>query len=61
MSAVDEDDDPALNQFLGHLANDIAKHPEQLQPIDSDLFQRLLSLVDDVEVDLDAALSSDDD
>lgn len=55
-----EGDDPVLGQFLGFLARDIASHPERLQALDAGLVQRLHSLVGDVEVDLDAALSADD-
>jgi antitoxin PrlF len=57
---VAEGDDPVLGQFLGFLARDIAGHPERLQAVDAGLVQRLHSLVGDVEVDLDAALSADD-
>ena len=53
-------DDPVLGQFLGFLARDIATHPERLQSVDARLVQRIQSLVGDVEVDLDAALSADD-
>lgn len=55
-----EGDDPVLGQFLGFLARDITSHPERLQAVDAGLVQRLHSLVGDVEVDLDAALSADD-
>lgn len=53
-------DDPVLGQFLGFLARDMASHPERLQSVDAGFVQRLQSLVGDVEVDLDAALSADD-
>lgn|SRR5690554_8131363 len=55
-----ESDDPVLGAFLGFLAHDIASHPERLESVDASLVQRLQSLVDGVEVDLDAALSADD-
>ncbi len=55
-----EGDDPVLGQFLGFLARDIASHPERLQAVDSGLVQRLQSLVGGIEVNLDAALSADD-
>ncbi len=55
-----EGDDPVLGQFLGFLASDIARHPEQLQAVDAGLVRRLQSLVGGVDVDLDAALSADD-
>jgi len=55
-----ESDDPVLGQFLGFLARDIASHPERLQIVDANFVQRLQSLVGDVDVDLDAVLSADD-
>jgi antitoxin PrlF len=55
-----EEDDPLLGQFLGFLAGDMARHPERLQAIDSGFVQRLQALTDGIEVDLDAALSADD-
>jgi antitoxin PrlF len=55
-----EDDDPVLGQFLGFLARDIAKHPERLRTIDASFVQRLQALTGGIEVDLDAALSADD-
>lgn len=55
-----EGDDPVLGAFLGFLAHDIVRHPERLQAVDAGLVQRLHSLVGAIEVDLDAALSADD-
>jgi antitoxin PrlF len=59
-AGASEGDDPVLGQFLGFLARDIAEHPERLQAIDASFVQRLQSLVGDIEVDLDAPLSADD-
>jgi antitoxin PrlF len=53
-------DNPVLGQFLGFLATDITRRPERLQAVDAGLVQRLQSLVGGVNVDLDAALSEDD-
>jgi len=55
-----ENDDPVLGQFLGFLAHDIATHPGQLQLVGSDFVQRVQSLVGEVDVDLNAPLSEDD-
>lgn len=55
-----DNDDPALMQFLGFLARDLANHPERIQSINSQLVQCIQSLVGDSEVDLSAALSADD-
>ena len=59
-AAGSEGDDPVLGQFLGFLARDMASHPERLQTVDAGLVQRLQSLVGGIEVDLDAALSAND-
>ena len=59
-AGVTEGDDPVLGQFLGFLARDIASHPERLQAIDSGFVKRIQSLVGGVKVDLDEALSVDD-
>ncbi len=45
---------------FGFLARDIASHPDRLQAVDARLVQRLQSLVSGVKVDLDAALSADE-
>lgn len=59
-AAPAEGDDPLLGQFLQFLARDIADHPDRLDALDAGLVQRIRSLVDDIEVDLDAPLSADD-
>jgi antitoxin PrlF len=55
-----EGDDPVLGQFLSFLARDIASHPEKIRAVDAGLAQRIQSLVGGIEVDLNAALSEDD-
>ena len=55
-----EADDPVLNEFLDFLAHDIATHPERLQSVSHSFVQRIQSLVCEVNVDLDAPLSEDD-
>ncbi|MES2257247.1 MAG: type II toxin-antitoxin system PrlF family antitoxin [Pseudomonadota bacterium] len=59
VDAIDEED-PVLGQFLGFLARDMASHPERLQAVDTGLMQRIHSLVGDLDVDLEAPLSADD-
>ena len=54
-----EGDDPVLGQFLSFLARDIASHPEKIRAVDAGLAQRIQSLVGGIEVDLNAALSED--
>ena len=58
--AADTDTDPALDAFLGFLANDMTQHPERLQALDKALVQRDQTLTAGVAVDLDAPLSADD-
>lgn len=52
--------DPILGQFLNFIAQDIEKNPQYIQPISSDLVSHVQSLVAEVEVDLDAPLSDED-
>ena len=52
--------DPILGQFLNFLAQDMAAHPERLQGLDAGLVQRINGLVAGMEVDLNEALSADD-
>jgi antitoxin PrlF len=54
------EEDPVLGQFLDFLTAEISHHPERLQAVDAGRLQRLQSLVGGVDVDLDAALSADD-
>ncbi|MFZ9367068.1 MAG: type II toxin-antitoxin system PrlF family antitoxin [Burkholderiaceae bacterium] len=55
-----DNDDPVLGQFLGFLAHDIATHPGNLQWVSSDFVLRVQSLIGEVDVDLNAPLSEDD-
>lgn len=52
--------DQVLGKFLEFLAQDMAQHPERLQQIDKALVQRVHGLVVGVSIDLDAALSAED-
>lgn len=54
------EDDPVLAQFLDFIVEDIKKNPTHIQAINSDLLNRIQSLVRDVEFDLDAPLSDED-
>jgi len=53
------EDDPVVGNFLEFLAQDMKKHPDQIQMIDAGLADRIRSLVGHIEVDLDAPLSAD--
>lgn len=52
--------DPVLGGFLNFLAQDLSAHPERLRAVDAAFVERLRDLVGGMEVDLDAALSADD-
>lgn len=61
MSRADQlEDDPALRAFLNFLAQDISENPQRVQAISSDLMEQVQSLVADVEFDLNAPLSNED-
>ncbi|MEA5530339.1 type II toxin-antitoxin system PrlF family antitoxin [Dolichospermum sp. UHCC 0684] len=47
-------------RFLNFIARDIEKNPQHLQAISSDLVSRVQSLVAEVDLDLDAPLSDED-
>jgi len=55
-----EEGDPALGAFLDFLEADVKAHPERLRALDGALHDRMKALVGDVDVDLDAPLSPDD-
>jgi antitoxin PrlF len=53
-------EDPVLDKFLSFLAQDMTNNPQHLQMLDPALIQRVSALVGDAHVDLDQALSEDD-
>lgn len=58
--AQEPEDDPILGEFLAFLARDISTNPQHLKALDQEFVQRVQRLVADVEIDLDAPLSVDD-
>ncbi len=54
------ENDPVLEKFLSFLAEDIKKNPQHIQAINSDLINRVQSLVGDIEFNLDEPLSDED-
>lgn len=58
-SAASESD-PLVASFLEFLARDMTQHPENVKVIDAGLVSRIHSLVGHIQVDLDTALSADD-
>ena len=53
-------EDPILEKFLYFIAQDIEQNPQHIQPITSKTLDRLQSLVGDINIDLDAPLSDED-
>ena len=58
--AEQSDEDPALNAFLSFLGDDIQKHPERVQPLSVSIKSKGDSLIEDVDIDLDAPLCDED-
>lgn len=58
--AQEHEDDPVLGEFLAFLARDISTNPQHLKTLDQEFVQRVQRLVANVEIDLDAPLSVDD-
>ena len=53
-------DDETVRRFLQLLDNDMRDHPDRLRPMSRDFMQRMELLMDNMGVDLDAPLPSDD-
>ncbi|MEM9924751.1 MAG: type II toxin-antitoxin system PrlF family antitoxin [Cyanobacteria bacterium P01_D01_bin.50] len=60
LSPAKEEEDPVIGEFLNFLAQDMSQNPQHIEAIGSDLLNRTKSLVDDVEFDIDAPLSEED-
>jgi antitoxin PrlF len=54
-----EHDDPAIDNFLAFLAEDIKRRPEALTALSPALAERISVLTDGVKVDLDAPIDGD--
>jgi hypothetical protein len=54
-----DDDDPVMLAYLAFLEQEMARHPEQIQPLDEELLARIEKLVGHLEVDLDEDLGED--
>jgi antitoxin PrlF len=55
-----DEDDPVIGKFLEFLARDMAQGPAQIRQAPKSMLARAKTLVEGVEVDLDAALADDD-
>lgn len=52
--------DPVLDSFLNFLAQDMKDNPRHIHAVNSDMVNRAKSLVDGVDLDLDAPLLDED-
>ena len=59
-AVVPTSEDPVMGHFLNFLANDMTAHPERVAAIHPGLVQRIQSLVGVMDVDLDTALTAED-
>ncbi|MEM5516319.1 type II toxin-antitoxin system PrlF family antitoxin [Henriciella sp. AS95] len=55
-----DEEDPAMVAFLSFLARDMEANPQRVEPLGAEFMARVASLTQDVEIDLDAPLSPDD-
>ena len=58
--ASGHEDDPIVETFINFLAQDLNNNPQQVKAINSDLVNRINSLTNEVELDLDQPLSDED-
>jgi len=58
--APEQESDPILGQFLNFIARDIEQNPHHVEAITPALLERIRSLVDGVDLDLDAPLTDED-
>lgn len=59
LARADDDEDPAINKFLGFLAGDIKARPEAVKALSPDLAARIAALTVGVPDDLDAEIVGD--
>ncbi len=55
-----QEENSTVEKFLDFLVQDMSKNPQNIKPISSDLLNRVKSLVADVEFDINAPLSEED-
>jgi len=56
----EKESDPILEQFLSFLSQDMTDNPQHIKAISANTINHLASLVIDVDVDLDAPLSDEE-
>ena len=60
MRAETSDNDPVLDEFLSFLADDMQQHPQHIQPLSADMKAEVDELISDIDIDLNAPLSGQD-
>lgn len=56
---ADEDDDPAIDAFLGFLAHEMRSHPERVREITPALVARIAALTEGMNANPDEAIDGD--
>jgi antitoxin PrlF len=56
---ADEDEDPAIGEFLGFLARDIIVHPERVKAIAPDLAARIAALTEGMDGNPEEVIDGD--
>ncbi len=56
---ADDAEDPAIETFLGFLADDLKRHPEAVRALSPELAARITALTDDMPVNLDDEIDGD--
>ena len=54
------ENDPVLNNFVSFLAKDIENSPQNLVPMTVEKLMKISSLVEDIKIDLEAPLGTDE-
>jgi hypothetical protein len=54
-----EDEDPVMLAFLSFLEQEMARHPDSIQPLDAQLIADMDRLVGDIDVDLNEDFGED--
>ena len=57
---VEPEADPAIDSFLALLENDIKRVPARVRPVTASQFDAAFTLVEGMDVDLEAPLNPDD-
>lgn len=59
-ATLEPESDPLIDRFLAFVEQDALEHPARIQAVTATMVARARSLVEGVQIDLDAPLSDDD-